>query len=103
MPYKGSTELIYKNTDGTCKELQHTFTMPYQYQEERSFCGIKVKVGDLVGFVDHTGWSETPHLHYEVIKNRKKINPVNYYFNDLSAEQYEEMIEISLRSGQTFD
>ncbi len=65
--------------------------------------GQVVKRGDVIGYVGNTGLSTAPHLHYEVSLNGKKVNPVNYYFNDLSAEEYERMIEISLKSGQTFD
>ncbi len=65
--------------------------------------GEKVKRGDVIGLVGNTGLSVSPHIHYEVHKNNKKINPVNYYFNDLSPEEYEKMIEISLKSGQSFD
>jgi murein DD-endopeptidase MepM/ murein hydrolase activator NlpD len=65
--------------------------------------GQKVRRGDVIGFVGNSGLSTAPHLHYEVMLNGKKVNPVNYYFNDLSAEEYERMIEISLKSGQTFD
>ncbi len=45
--------------------------------------GEKVKRGDVIGLVGNTGLSVSPHIHYEVHKNNKKINPVNYYFNDL--------------------
>ena len=57
--------------------------------------GQRVKRGDLIGYVGSTG-SSTAHLHYEVIKDGRKINPINYFFNDLSAEQYEEMLKIAL-------
>jgi murein DD-endopeptidase MepM/ murein hydrolase activator NlpD len=65
--------------------------------------GQKVKRGDVIGFVGNTGLSTAPHLHYEVIHNNQNVNPINYYFNDLTAEEYDRMIEISLKSGQTFD
>lgn len=65
--------------------------------------GQKVKRGDVIGFVGNTGMSTAPHLHYEVHKNYKRMNPVNFFYNDLTAEEYDRMIEISMKSGQTFD
>lgn len=65
--------------------------------------GDTVKRGDIIGYVGSTGKSTAPHLHYEVIKNNRKVNPINYYFNDLSAEEYERMIEMSESANQSFD
>jgi murein DD-endopeptidase MepM/ murein hydrolase activator NlpD len=65
--------------------------------------GQKVKRGDIIGFVGNTGMSLAPHLHYEVHLNDLAVDPSNYYFNDLTAEEYERMIEIASRSGQSFD
>ena len=65
--------------------------------------GQQVKRGDVIGFVGSTGLSTAPHLHYEVHLNNKKVNPINYYFNDLTPEEYDRMIELSMRSGQSFD
>jgi murein DD-endopeptidase MepM/ murein hydrolase activator NlpD len=65
--------------------------------------GQKVERGDIIGYVGSTGLSTAPHLHYEVHLNEKAVDPINYYINDLNAEDYERMIEISSRSGQTFD
>ncbi|MFP4042024.1 MAG: M23 family metallopeptidase [Bacteroidales bacterium] len=65
--------------------------------------GQRVKRGDVLGYVGNTGLSTAPHLHYEVQKDDSAVNPIHYYFNDLTPEQYEKMIVISSNSGQTFD
>ncbi len=65
--------------------------------------GQSVKRGDVIGYVGSTGLSTASHLHYEVHLNGKKVDPANYYFNDLSPEEYERMIELAMRSGQSFD
>jgi murein DD-endopeptidase MepM/ murein hydrolase activator NlpD len=65
--------------------------------------GQKVRRGDVIGFVGSTGTSVAPHLHYEIKLNGANVDPVNYYFNDLTPEEYERMIEIASKTGQSFD
>ncbi len=65
--------------------------------------GQKVKRGSVIGQVGNTGMSVAPHLHYEVHKAGKQINPINYFFNDLTPEEYEKVIELSSLPTQSFD
>lgn len=65
--------------------------------------GQKVKRGDIIGFVGSTGKSVGPHLHYEVHKNNEPINPVNFYYNDLTPAEYAKMIELNNSQNQAFD
>ncbi|MBN1338944.1 MAG: M23 family metallopeptidase [Bacteroidales bacterium] len=62
--------------------------------------GQKVVRGQILGKVGNTGLSAGPHLHYEVHKDGKKVNPVYYFYNDLTPEEYEKVIEISSRYNQ---
>ncbi len=65
--------------------------------------GQKVKRGELIGYVGNTGLSTAPHLHYEVLKNNRAVNPVNFFFNDLTPQEYEALIEIANTTNQSFD
>lgn len=65
--------------------------------------GQKVKRGDIIGYVGSTGTSVANHLHYEIKLNGVNVDPVNYYFEDLTAEEYVLMIEIASKTGQSFD
>lgn len=65
--------------------------------------GQEIKRGEVIGLIGNSGTSTAPHLHYEVIKNGNKINPVNFYFNDLSPEEYDQVLEIASQANQSFD
>ncbi|MDX2188953.1 MAG: M23 family metallopeptidase [Bacteroidota bacterium] len=63
--------------------------------------GQKVKRGEVIGYVGSTGTATAPHLHYEVIKGGVMVNPIHYFFNDLSPKDYEELIELASIENQS--
>lgn len=72
----------------------------YKYKARK---GQKVKRGDLIGFVGSTGRSEAPHLHYEVFKDKERINPINFYYGNLSPEEFALLLEASKQENQSLD
>jgi murein DD-endopeptidase MepM/ murein hydrolase activator NlpD len=65
--------------------------------------GQTLKRGDVVGWVGSTGKSTGPHCHYEVSKNGEKVDPVYFFFNDLSPEEFDRMLKIARSGNQSFD
>lgn len=108
---------IYATADGTISkakvrfsgygkmvEIDHGFGFKTRYAHMHDFDvreGQQVKRGQIIGYVGNTGLSTAPHLHYEVIRNERKINPVHYFFNDLNPEEYEKVVELASIENQS--
>lgn len=96
----GAVEEVQINFSGYGKmvEIDHGFGYRTRYAHMHGFAvrkGQKVRRGDLIGYVGNTGLSTAPHLHYEVLINGKQVNPIHYFFNDLSPAEYEKIIELA--------
>ncbi|MBR6589909.1 MAG: M23 family metallopeptidase [Bacteroidaceae bacterium] len=91
---------------GLTIELDHGFGYQTRYAHLSKINvrkGEKVKRGETIGLVGSTGKSTGPHLHYEVINKGRKVNPVNYYYMDLTAEEYDRMIQMAANHGKVYD
>ena len=88
---------------GICVVINHGFSYEtlYAHLSRRTVrIGQKVKRGELIGYVGTTGISIGPHLHYEVLKNGKPVNPVYYFVSDITPEEYNAIIESSKKINQ---
>lgn len=96
------------NSSGYGKHIRifhgHGFTTLYAHLSRYNVTkGQKVKRGDLIGFVGNTGRSEAPHLHYEVWKDKERINPINFYYGSLSPIEFENMLKYANQENQSLD
>ena len=99
---KAGWETGYGNT----VEIDHGFGYFTRYAHLKDYqtrVGKKVVRGEIIGHVGSTGKSTGPHLHYEVHVKGQVVNPINYYFMDLSAEDYDKMIQMAANHGKVFD
>jgi murein DD-endopeptidase MepM/ murein hydrolase activator NlpD len=65
--------------------------------------GQRVNRGEVIGWVGSTGKSTGPHCHYEVIKNGNKIDPIYFFYNDLTPEQFDRLLKLAAAANQSFD
>lgn len=105
----GNGKVVYaeiRRGYGKCIILDHGFNYQTLYGHLDSYNvrpGQKVKRGDIIGYMGNTGQSTGPHLHYEVKKNGMAVDPINYYFNDLTADEYDQLTMEANNNGQTMD
>ena len=91
---------------GNCVIINHGYdyeTLYAHMHEIHVTEGRSVTKGDVIGLVGNTGKSTGPHLHYEVRYKGNPENPQNYYYKDLTPEEYDQMIHISANAGHMFD
>ncbi len=106
---------IYATADGTvsrenpgsgygiCVVLNHGYSYQTLYAHMSKTAvkpGQKVKRGQLIGYVGSTGMSSGAHLHYEVIKNGQHVNPIYYFYIDITPEEYNSLLESSKKVNQ---
>lgn len=110
---------IYATADGTVSTAGNTnngygnhvvINHSYGYEtlyghmvRVKARAGQSVKRGEVIGWVGSTGKSTGPHCHYEVHKNGQKINPIYFFYNDLSPDQFDRLLKQAASSNQSLD
>lgn len=95
-----------RSSYGNCIDISHGYNYLTRYAHLSKImvkAGQSVKRGEVIGLVGSTGKSTGPHLHYEVRFKDEPQNPVNYYFMDLTPEQYAEMVQLAENAGHVMD
>ncbi|MBG6186183.1 M23 family metallopeptidase [Flavobacterium sp. CAN_S2] len=86
--------------------IRHGFgyeTLYAHLSKYKARAGQRVKRGDIIGYVGSTGRSEAPHLHYEVLKDKKVVNPLNFYYGNISAVEYVVIAQLANQENQSLD
>ncbi len=84
--------------------IRHGFgyeTLYAHLSKYKARAGQRVKRGDVIGYVGSTGRSEAPHLHYEVLKDKKVVNPLNFYYGNISAVEYVVIAQLANQENQS--
>ena len=87
-------------------EINHGFgylTLYAHLSKYKARPGQRVKRGDIIGYVGSTGRSQAPHCHYEVHKDGKVVNPINFYYGNISAAEYVAISKIANQENQSLD
>ena len=95
-----------KSGFGNHIEINHGFgylTLYGHLSKYNCRAGQRVKRGDIIGYVGSTGRSEGPHLHYEVHKDGKVVNPINFYYGNISAAEYVVISKMANQENQSLD
>lgn len=98
------TRARFSKTSGYMIKINHGYGYETKYLHLSKFAvkeGQRVKRGDIIGYVGNTGLSKAPHCHYEVWKDKKHVNPVNYFYNDVTDEEYDKLLELASRENES--
>ena len=104
----GVVELVEFNYGGYGNQviINHGYGYKTRYGHmvrTKAHPGQKVKRGEVIGYVGSTGKSTGPHLHYEVLKANDAVNPIYFFYNDVTDAMFSKIVERSQNSGQTLD
>ena len=111
-PIYATGDGVVKNADNSLSgygnhiEVNHGFGYLTLYGHLSKYnCrpGQRVKRGDIIGYVGSTGRSEAPHLHYEVHKDGAVVNPINFYYGNISAAEYVAISKVANQENQSLD
>ena len=94
----------FNGTSGNMITIDHGYGYQTKYLHMSNFAvrqGQKIKRGDIIGYVGNTGLSKAPHCHYEVWKDGKHVNPVNFFYHDVTDEEFDRLLELASRENES--
>lgn len=94
----------FNKTSGNMVTINHGYSYMTKYLHMSNFAvrqGQKVKRGDIIGYVGNTGLSKAPHCHYEVWKDNQTVNPVNFFYNDVTGEEFDKLLELAAKENES--
>ncbi|MDZ7604046.1 MAG: M23 family metallopeptidase [Cyclobacteriaceae bacterium] len=94
----------FNGTSGNMVTINHSYGYKTKYLHMSNFAarqGQKVKRGDIIGYVGNTGLSKAPHCHYEVWKDNQHVNPVNFFYNDVTDEEFDKLLELATKENES--
>jgi murein DD-endopeptidase MepM/ murein hydrolase activator NlpD len=104
----GVVKYVNKSNTGYGNQvvIDHGYGFLTRYAHMKSFktrAGMRVTRGQCIGYLGNTGCSSAPHLHYEVIRNGKKVNPTAYVLSGLTAHEYDTLIRLAASPNKSLD